>query len=76
VDHGAVFGLVTGLMAPRSRGWARLASTNPTDPPRIHPAHLTDDTVADASITPTIASGTTNLPTIMVAEHIARSLLS
>jgi choline dehydrogenase len=158
---GAVFGLVTGLLAPRSRGWVRLASTNPTDPPRIHPAHLTDDddldrivdgvvearrlshgealsevivgpelspgsgvptrdrralaawirssvstfhhpvgtcamgvdpdrgavtdthgsvhhidglTVADASIMPTIPSGTTNLPTIMIAERIARSL--
>jgi choline dehydrogenase len=159
---GAVFGLVTGLMAPRSRGWVRLASANPTDPPRIHPAHLAADhdlermvdgvvearrlarseplaaiitgpelspgsgvptgdrralgdwvrsavstfhhpvgtcamgtdpargavtdgrgavhgldglTVADASIMPTIPAATTNLPTIMVAEHIARDLL-
>ena len=37
---GAVFGIVAGLMAPRSRGWVRLASAEPTDPPRIHPAHL------------------------------------
>ncbi len=29
-------------------------------------------TVADASIMPTIPRATTNLPTIMVAEHIAR----
>ena len=158
---GAVFGLVCGLMAPRSRGWVRLASNRPIDPPRIHLAHLRDAddlarmldavtearrialsepvaaitagselspgpatrsddsdalaawvrgsvstfhhpvgtcamgpdpasgavtdshgsvhgidalTVADASIMPTIPTATTNLPTIMVAEHIAREL--
>jgi choline dehydrogenase len=158
---GAVFGLVSGLLAPRSRGWVRLASDDPTDPPRIHPAHLSDPedlermldavtearriarsgpvaeivtgpelapgsavpsddrealgawaratvstfhhpvgtcamgpdpaegavtdahgsvhgteglTVADASVMPTIPSATTNLPTIMVAEHIAARL--
>jgi choline dehydrogenase len=160
---GAVFGIVAGLMAPRSRGWVRLASSNPTDAPKIHPAHLTDPddlermldavtearrlansepvaaittgtelspepgfptedrdalgawvrsavstfhhpvgtctmgadpalgavtdsrgsvhgieglTIADASIMPTIPTATTNLPTIMVAEHIARWLRS
>jgi choline dehydrogenase len=31
-------------------------------------------TVADASVMPTIPSATTNLPTIMVAEHIAARL--
>ena len=31
-------------------------------------------TIADASIMPTIPSATTNLPTIMVAEHMARWL--
>jgi len=159
----AVFGIVAGLMAPRSRGWVRLASNKPSDPPRIHPAHLTDAddlkrmldavtearrlalsepvaaittgtelspgpafptdnrealatwvrtavstyhhpvgtcamgpdpvlgavtdshgsvhgiddlTIADASIMPTIPTATTNLPTIMVAEHIARWLRS
>jgi choline dehydrogenase len=158
---GAVFGIVCGLVAPRSRGWVRLASSNPSDPPRIHLAHLvdaddlermldavtearrialsepvaaitaglelspgpaipTDDrdalavwvrgavstfhhpvgtcamgpdpeagavtdsrgsvhgidalTVADASIMPTIPTATTNLPTIMLAEHISREL--
>ncbi|MDE3086570.1 MAG: GMC family oxidoreductase N-terminal domain-containing protein [Acidobacteriota bacterium] len=158
---GAVFGIVAGLMAPRSRGWVRLTSGKPEDPPRIHLAHLTDPddlermldavtearrlaksepvasvvegeelspgpscpsddraalaewvrgsvstyhhpvgtcamgpdpgegavtdasgsvhgvgrlTVADASIMPTIPTATTNLPTIMVAEHIARRL--
>lgn len=160
---GAVFGVVTGLMAPRSRGWVRLASSDPTVAPRIHLGHLsdgadlesmldgvtearrlalsgpvaaitsglemspgagvaTDDrdalaawvrtavstfhhpvgtcamgrdpgrgavtdsngsvhgmeslTVADASIMPTIPTGTPNLPTIMVAEHTARWLCS
>lgn len=156
---GAVFGIVAGLMAPRSRGWVRLTSSKPEDPPRIHLAHLADPddlermldaivearrlarsepmasviagdelspgpicpsddraalaawvrstvstyhhpvgtcamgpdpdqgavtdasgsvhgvdrlTIADASIMPTIPTATTNLPTIMVAEHIAR----
>ena len=160
---GAVFGIVSGLMAPRSRGWVRLASNKPSDAPRIHLAHLTDAddlermldavtearrlahsepvaaitagielspgpafptdnrdalaewvrtavstfhhpvgtcamgpdpargavtdshgsvhgidglTVADASIMPTIPNANTNLPTIMVAEHIARWLRS
>lgn len=158
-ESGAVFGIVAGLLAPTSRGWVRLASGKPDDPPQIHLAHLSeardlermveaiaearrlarsepvaaittgvelspgpgvpngDDealsawvrgsvstfhhpvgtcamgadpalgavtdshgsvhgvgglTVADASIMPTIPSATTNLPTIMVAEHIAR----
>jgi choline dehydrogenase len=161
--RGAVFGIVSGLMAPRSRGWVRLASNSPGDPPRIHFAHLTEAqdlermldavtearrlarsepvaaitggselspgpaiptedrgalaawvrraastyhhpvgtcamgpdpnlgavtdargsvygidglTIADASIMPTIPSATTNLPTIMVAEHMARWLRS
>ncbi len=160
---GGVFGIVSGLMSPRSRGWVRLASTDPSVPPRIHLAHLTDPddlermvdavtharrlvhsepmaaittgselapgpacptddrealatwartavstfhhpvgtctmgpdpahgavcdshgsvygiealTVADASIMPTIPTATTNLPTMMVAEHIAHWLLS
>ena len=159
---GAVFGLVSGLLSPRSRGWVRLASNDPAVAPRIHLAHLTDPddlerivdalmearriarsepmaaivtgpelapgpavpagdrhalaswarsavstfhhpvgtcamgpdpargavtdhhgsvhgvarlTVADASIMPTIPSATTNLPTIMVAEHLARCAL-
>jgi len=33
-------------------------------------------TIADASIMPTIPTGTTNVPTIVVAEHIARWLRS
>jgi choline dehydrogenase len=160
---GAVFGIVAALMAPCSRGWVRLASADPADPPRVYPAHLedpddlermleavtearrlacsepvsaittgpelspgravdTDDraalarwachavstyhhpvgtcamgpdpgdgavtdargsvygvdnlTIADASIMPTIPTATTNVPTIMVAEHIARRLRS
>jgi choline dehydrogenase len=159
-EMGATVGIVAGLMAPRSRGWVRLRSNRPGDPPRIHLAHLDDPdlermldalsearrlartepmaaithgeelspgpscppgdrvalakwvrsavstfhhpvgtcamgrdpregavtdargsvhgidglTVAHASIMPTIPSATTNLPTIMVAEHIAREL--
>jgi choline dehydrogenase-like flavoprotein len=155
---GAVFGIVAGLMAPRSTGSVRLRSADPKDSPRIDVAHLThaddlarvveatiaarrisrtdpiaarvsgpelapgldvadDDPrgvadsvkervssyhhpigtcrmgpdpddgavvdargrvhgidrlcVADASVMPTIPSGNTNLPTIMVAERIA-----
>jgi choline dehydrogenase len=37
-----VFGIVSGLLSPRSRGWVRLASTDASAPPRIHLAHLTD----------------------------------
>jgi len=37
---GAVFGLVTGLVLPLSRGWVRLRSADPADPPRIDVAHL------------------------------------
>lgn len=161
VPSGAVFGVVVGLMAPRSRGWVRLVSANPIDAPRIHLGHLTEGedleaildgleearriagsgplkavvigaelspglsaprgnraalaawamnavstfhhpvgtcamgtdpatgavtdtrgsvhgveglTVADASIMPTVPTGTPNLPTMMVAEHIARWL--
>jgi choline dehydrogenase len=158
---GAVFGIVAGLMAPRSRGWVRLAHADPSCPPRIHPAHLEDAddlqcmldavtearrlaesrslaaivsapelspgpavttgnraglaawarnavstfhhpvgtcamgpdpdqgavtdalgsvhgvdnlTISDASIMPTIPNATTNLTTIMLAEHIGRQL--
>lgn len=161
IPGGAAFGIVVGLMAPKSRGWVRLVSRDPNDPPRIHLGHLTHSedlermldgieearrigfsepvaslvtgaemspgqgvppgdrealalwaksavstfhhpagtctmgslpesgavtdargsvhgidglTVADASIMPTVPTGTPNLPIIMVAERIARSL--
>jgi len=35
-----VFGLVTGLVLPSSRGWLRIRSADPADPPRIDVAHL------------------------------------
>jgi choline dehydrogenase len=37
---GAVFGIVTGLLTPRSRGSLRLRSADPADPPRIDVAYL------------------------------------
>jgi choline dehydrogenase len=40
VPAGAVLGIVTGLLRPRSRGSLRLRSTNPADPPRIDVAYL------------------------------------
>jgi choline dehydrogenase len=39
---GAVFGLVSGLLSPTSRGWVRLVSKDPTAAPRIHLGHLTE----------------------------------
>ena len=40
IPSGAVFGIVTELLGPRSRGSVRLRSADPTEPPRIDPAHL------------------------------------
>jgi choline dehydrogenase len=40
VPSGAVFGIVTGLMSPRSRGSVRLRSADPADPPVIDPGYL------------------------------------
>jgi choline dehydrogenase len=37
---GGVFGLVTGLLSPTSRGSVRLRSAKPDDPPRIDVAHV------------------------------------
>ncbi len=37
---GGVFGIVTGLMAPSSRGSVRLRSADPSERPRIDVAHL------------------------------------
>jgi choline dehydrogenase len=42
IPTGRAFGLVTGLVAPRSRGWLRLRSADPSEPPRIDVAHLRD----------------------------------
>ncbi len=39
-ESGGIFGIVTGLMAPRSRGSVRLRSADPADPPLIDVAHL------------------------------------
>ncbi|MGB8381314.1 MAG: GMC oxidoreductase [Dermatophilaceae bacterium] len=37
---GGVFGVVTGLLSPSSRGTVRLRSAEPDDPPRIDIGHL------------------------------------
>ena len=37
---GGVFGVVTGLLSPSSRGTVRLRSAHPDDPPRIDIGHL------------------------------------
>ncbi|HEY2191769.1 MAG TPA: GMC oxidoreductase [Actinomycetospora sp.] len=37
---GAMFAILTGLLAPRSRGSVRLRSIDPTESPCIDPAHL------------------------------------
>lgn len=39
-ESGAVFGIVAGLMAPKSEGSVRLRSADPGDPPLIDVAHL------------------------------------
>ena len=40
VPSGAIFGIVTGLLTPRSRGSVRLRSPDPSEPPLIDPAYL------------------------------------
>jgi choline dehydrogenase len=40
IPSGAIFGIVTGLLSPRSRGTVRLRSADPADAPRIDPAYL------------------------------------
>jgi choline dehydrogenase len=50
IPGGAAFGIVVGLMAPRSRGWVRLSSDDPKDPPRIHFGHLTEPEDLDAML--------------------------
>jgi choline dehydrogenase len=50
IPGGAAFGIVVGLMAPRSRGWVRLKSTDPKDPPRIHFGHLSEPEDLDAMV--------------------------
>ena len=40
VPSGAVAGIVTGLLSPRSRGSLRLRSADPAEPPLIDPAYL------------------------------------
>jgi choline dehydrogenase len=43
IPSGAVFGIVTGLLAPRARGSVRLRSSDPSDPPLIRTPLLDHD---------------------------------
>lgn len=49
-----MFGLVTGLLAVRSRGWVRLRSADPADAPRIDVAHLRDAEDVARMVTATV----------------------
>ena len=66
IPGGAAFGIVVGLMAPRSRGWVRLTSSDPNDPPRIHFGHLTDPEDLDAML-----DGITEARRIALSDPVA-----
>ncbi len=66
ISSGAAFGIVVGLMAPRSRGWVRLTTSDLTDPPWIHLGHLTDPEDLDA-----ILDGTTEARRIAISSPVA-----
>ena len=66
IPGGAVFGIVVGFVAPRSRGWVRLASRDPNDPPRIHFGHLTHPKDLEA-----ILDGISEARRIALSEPVA-----
>ncbi len=72
---GAVFGLVTGLVLPRSRGSVRLRSADPLAPPRIDVEHLRDpDDVArlvEATILARRISRAEPLAGLVVGDELA-----
>jgi choline dehydrogenase len=72
---GRVFGLVAGLVLPRSRGWLRLRSADPLDPPRIDVAHLRDaDDMArmgEATLVARRISHTAPLAELIVGDELS-----
>jgi choline dehydrogenase len=66
VPGGAAFGIVVGLMAPRSRGWVGLSSNDPKDPLRIHFGHLTHPEDLNAML-----DGITEARRIALSDHVA-----
>lgn len=74
-ESGAVFGIVAGLMAPRSEGSVRLRSTDPSDPPLIDVAHLRhpDDLarMVDATIEARRIARSEPLATLVTGAEIA-----
>jgi choline dehydrogenase len=75
---GAVFGIVTGLVLPRSRGSVRLRSADPMDPPRIDVGHLRhpDDVsrLVEATILARRISRTEPLARLVVGAELAPGL--
>ena len=72
---GAVFGIVTALVAPTSRGSVRLRSADPRDPPRIEtPLLRQDDDVrrmVDATVMARALSRTPPLSDFVTAPELA-----
>jgi choline dehydrogenase len=72
---GAVFGIVAGLMAPKSRGSVRLRSADPNEPPRIDVAHLAhaDDLarMVEATVEARRVSRTDPLAALVAGPEIA-----
>ena len=72
---GAMFGIVAGLMSPRSRGSVRLRSADPLEPPRIDVSHLRHPDDLDRLVEATLAarrlSRTEPLANLVVGPEIA-----
>jgi choline dehydrogenase len=72
---GAVFGIVTALVAPTSRGSVRLRSDRPLDPPRIETPLLGNDDdvrrMVDATLLARALSRTQPLSDLVTAPELA-----